>query len=86
MIKNLSINIFIFQKNNFSEAQKSFSIGTILEYLPVLKNQITTFVPELFPIFVKYTNDSCDEVRSNAIFGLGELAFYGKETVYPYPF
>ncbi|XP_011501436.1 PREDICTED: importin-4-like [Ceratosolen solmsi marchali] len=71
-------------RNNFSEAQRSFSIGTILECLPALKQQVSAFVTELFPIFVKFTNDTCNEVRSNAIFGLGELAFYGKETVYPH--
>ncbi|OXU25360.1 hypothetical protein TSAR_005639 [Trichomalopsis sarcophagae] len=71
-------------KSKNSDSQRSFSIGTILECFPSLQHQVVGFVPELFPIFVKFTNDPCDEVRSNAIFGLGELALHGKELIYPH--
>ncbi|KAJ8668090.1 hypothetical protein QAD02_009753 [Eretmocerus hayati] len=70
-------------RNNHSEAQRSYSIGTILECFTALEHRITSFIPQLLPIFFDLTNDSCDEVRSNAIFGLGELVFHGKESMYP---
>ena len=57
----------------------------MLECFPSLKEQVVPFIRELFPIFVKLTSDTCDEVRSNAIFGIGELVFYGKENLYSYP-
>lgn len=45
------------------------------------------FVTQLLPTFLQTgTQDPCNEVRSNCFFGIGELALYGKEAVYPYPF
>lgn len=37
-------------------------------------------------MFLKLTDDSSAEVRNNAIYGIGELALYGKDAVYSYPF
>ncbi|XP_014209388.1 importin-4 [Copidosoma floridanum] len=73
-------------KNSNSDAQRSFSIGTIIECFPALNDCVAIFALQLLPIFIKLTNDSCDEVRSNTIFGLGELAYYGKEVLYPHYF
>lgn len=51
-----------------------------------LEHAVAAFVPQLLPTFLKFTNDSNADVRNNAIFGIGELAFHGKEAVYSYPF
>lgn len=70
-----------------SEAQRSFAVGTIAECLPGLKHMTAAFVTQLLPAFLQTgTQDPCSEVRSNCFFGIGELALYGKEAVYPYPF
>ncbi|XP_034941996.1 importin-4-like [Chelonus insularis] len=71
-------------KDNKSESQQSFAIGTLAECLSGLKHMTSTFVPLLFNLFKKMIRDSCPEVRNNAYYGLGELAFWGKDSMYPY--
>lgn len=58
----------------------------ISECFSGLEHAVTAFVPQLLPTFLKFTNDSNADVRNNAIFGIGELAFHGKDAVYSYPF
>lgn len=70
-----------------SEGQRSFAVGTIAECFPGLKHMTAMFVQQLLSTFLQIgVQDPCGEVRSNCFFGIGELVFYGKETVYPYPF
>ncbi|XP_066592125.1 importin-4-like [Prorops nasuta] len=71
-------------KKEKSEAQRSFAIGTISECLSGLKHTATSFVPQLLPTFLRLTEDSSPEVRNNAIFGIGELAFHAKDAVFPH--
>ncbi|XP_077271218.1 importin-4 isoform X1 [Temnothorax americanus] len=72
-------------KMDNSEGQRSFAVGTIAECLPGLKHMTGMFVAQLLPAFLQTGNqDPCSEVRSNCFFGIGELAFYGKEVVYPH--
>jgi HEAT repeat protein len=51
-----------------------------------LAARIGQFVPQLLPFFLQFSRDESDDVRNNAIFGAGEMVFYGKEAVFPYPF
>ena len=46
---------------------------------------IVPFVQHLFPVFMTSLKDEDDEVRSNTIYGLGLLAFYGGDLITPYP-
>ncbi|KAF7381213.1 hypothetical protein HZH68_016088 [Vespula germanica] len=69
-------------KKNKSDAQRSFAVGMISECFSGLEHAVAAFVPQLLPTFLKFTNDSNADVRNNAIFGIGELAFHGKEAVY----
>lgn len=71
-------------KENKSEAQRSFAVGTISECLSGLRHTTVAFVPQLFSLFKKHINDSNPEVRNNAYYGLGELVFWGKEAMYPH--
>jgi hypothetical protein len=48
--------------------------------------RIGQFVPQLLPLFLQVSRDESDEVRNNAIFGIGEMALHGKEALFPYPF
>ena len=47
---------------------------------------IVPFVQHLFPVFMTSLKDEDDEVKSNAIYGLGLLAFYGGDVITPYPY
>jgi hypothetical protein len=69
-----------------SVSQRSFAIGTLSESLEPLGPNTGQFVPLLLPLFLELSRDESDEVRNNAIYGIGELAFHGKEALFPYPF
>lgn len=72
-------------KMDNSEAQRSFAVGTIAECFPGLKHMTAMFIQQLLSTLLQTgTQDPCGEVRSNCFFGIGELVFYGKETVYPH--
>lgn len=51
-----------------------------------MEHAIAPFVQPLFPVFMTSLKDEDDEVRSNTIYGLGLLAFYGGDIMLPYPF
>lgn len=51
-----------------------------------MAHSILPFVQHLFPVFMTSLKDEDDEVRSNTIYGLGLLAFYGGDLITPYPF
>nr|XP_033340225.1 importin-4-like [Megalopta genalis] len=69
-------------KKNKSEAQRSFAVGTIAECFVGLKH--TAPVNQLLPILLRLADDPSDEVRNNAIYGIGELAFQAKDAVFPH--
>lgn len=46
---------------------------------------VEKFVGELMNLWFTGAKDSADEVRNNAIFGLGEMVLHGKEIIYSYP-
>ncbi|KAK0087613.1 hypothetical protein PV325_000560 [Microctonus aethiopoides] len=71
-------------KDNKSEAQRSFAVGTISECLSGLRHTTAAFMPQLLMLFKRRTEDSNPEVRNNAYYGIGELVFWGKEAVYPH--
>jgi len=48
--------------------------------------RIGQFVPQLLPLFLQLSKDESDEVRNNAIFGIGEMVLHGKHSLFPYPF
>ena len=54
--------------------------------LLAMGHAIVPFVQPLFPVFMTSLKDEDDEVRSNTIYGLGLLAFYGGDIILPYPF
>ncbi|RMX51322.1 hypothetical protein pdam_00004673, partial [Pocillopora damicornis] len=67
-------------------SDKSFAIGTISEVMLAMSHAIVPFVQHIFPVFMTSLQDEDDEVRSNTIYGLGILAFYGGDLITPqYP-
>ncbi|XP_074616822.1 importin-4-like isoform X2 [Acropora palmata] len=63
---------------------KSFAIGTISEILLNMGHAIVPFVQPLFPVFMTSLKDEDDEVKSNTIYGLGLLAFFGGDIILPH--
>lgn len=45
---------------------------------------VEKFVPQLMHLWLAGAKDTADEVRNNAIFGLGEMVLHGKDCVFQY--
>jgi len=73
-------------KKSSSVSQRSFGVGTIAECMEALGPCAAQFVGELLPMVLEMSQDEHQEVRNNAIYGLGEFVYYAKEATYPlYP-
>ncbi|CAG2066245.1 unnamed protein product, partial [Timema podura] len=72
-------------KKQCTMSQRSFSVGTLSECMEPLGPRVAQFVPQLLPLFLQLAKDESDEVRNNAIFGVGEMVLHGKEALYPVP-
>jgi len=64
-------------------ADKSFAVGTLAESVHAIGSTASAFVQSLYPIFMNMSKDEDEEVRSNAIYGLGVLAHNGGEAMTP---
>nr|CAD7462078.1 unnamed protein product [Timema tahoe] len=71
-------------KKQCTMSQRSFSVGTLSECMEPLGPRVAQFVSQLLPLFLQLAKDESDEVRNNAIFGVGEMVLHGKEALYPY--
>ncbi|XP_032091692.1 importin-4 isoform X1 [Thamnophis elegans] len=69
-------------KPSCSTADKSFAVGVIAETVQGLGGASSSFVPHLLPLLMGAARDEDQEVRSNAVFGLGVLAEHGREAMY----
>ena len=65
-------------------AEKSFAAGSLAECMEPLHGQLEPFVGHVLPIFNKLITDEDDDVRNNAVFGLGELVLHAGEIMYPH--
>lgn len=70
------------QKKQNSISQRSFAFGTLAECMKSLGPYVEKFVPNLLHLWLTGAKDQADEVRNNAIFGLGEMILHGNEKVY----
>ena len=64
------------QKVTRSDSERSFSVGCLAECLEYLgEPAVRQLFPQLLPIFLAAAGDTeSEDVQSNAVFGLGELA------------
>jgi hypothetical protein len=69
-------------KKRNTTAEKSFAAGSLAECMKPLAGNLDPFINHLVPVFVRLSKDKDDDVRNNAIFGLGELALYGGPTMH----
>ncbi|XP_076649136.1 importin-4 [Halictus rubicundus] len=72
----------LLERLNKSEAEKSFVVGTIAQCFSRLKH--TASVNQFLPMLLRLADDPGDEVRNNAIYGIGELVLHAKEAVFPH--
>jgi len=71
-------------KPRCTTAEKSFAAGSLAECMEPLRGQLEPFVGHVMPIFNKLVTDEDDDVRNNAVFGLGELVLHAGEIMYPH--
>ncbi|XP_050512029.1 importin-4 [Diabrotica virgifera virgifera] len=69
-------------KKQHSLSQRSFAFGTLAECMKSLGIYVEKFVPTLLNLWFTGARDSADEVRNNAIFGLGEMILHGKDKIF----
>jgi len=67
-------------------SEKSFAIGTIAETLQSMGDAATRFVLPLYPVVMATVKDDDEEVRSNAVYGLGVLMANGGAVALTYPY
>ncbi|CAG9833233.1 unnamed protein product [Diabrotica balteata] len=72
-------------KKQHSISQRSFAFGTLAECMKSLGIYVEKFVPTLLNLWFTGARDSADEVRNNAIFGLGEMILHGKDKILSLP-
>ncbi|XP_072013320.1 importin-4-like [Amphiura filiformis] len=69
-------------KKSCTAAEKSFAVGMLAETVVALKESVQPFIPHLMPVFLRMIQEEDEEVRSNAVFGIGVLTEHGKEQIF----
>ncbi|XP_045465050.1 importin-4-like [Harmonia axyridis] len=67
-----------------SLSQRSFSFGTLAECMSCLGVFIEKFVAQLMQLWLVGMKDNSEEVRNNAVYGLGEMILHGKDATFSY--
>lgn len=61
-------------KKSCTVSERSFGAGSLADCMKPLQGALDPYISTLFPVFLTLLKDDEDDVRNNAIFGLGELA------------
>lgn len=69
--------------NEELESQRAFAFGALSECFRPLQSNTGTWFESLLPLFLEGITDTCEQVRQNAVFGLGELVIFSDEKAYP---
>ncbi|XP_077982824.1 importin-4-like [Glandiceps talaboti] len=70
-------------KRSSPVSDKSFAIGILSETIKNMGPAIIPFIQHLYPVLVSGSRDEDDEVRNNAIYGMGTLAESSGEALFP---
>lgn len=70
------------QKDETTDSQRAFAIGVLSECFRGLKEFSMNWVETLLPIFLSCVQDRNNEVRNNAVYGIGEMVLHGNECSY----
>ncbi|KAK6629085.1 hypothetical protein RUM43_002902 [Polyplax serrata] len=71
-------------KKKTSVSQRSFFVGTLAECMALIGPELRYQAVQMLQVFLPLIKDEDQEVRSNAIYGLGELVLHSKEPLYPH--
>lgn len=71
------------KRNEDASSSRAFTIGVISECFKPLKEYTATWLPTYLPLLISGIQDECDEVRNNAVFGIGELVLNSDEASFP---
>ncbi|XP_055534571.1 importin-4-like [Wyeomyia smithii] len=67
------------QKDETTDSQRAFAIGVLSECFRGLKEFTVNWFDTLLPIFLSCVQDRNNEVRNNAVYGIGEMVLNGNE-------
>lgn len=73
---------FFFQSENSSDLLKATGLAIIGESAKGLGENTSELADVMFSLVTPLIKDPDDSVRNNAVFALGEIAFYGKESIH----
>lgn len=70
------------RNNEDLQTDRSLAYGTLSECFQPLQGCTSTWFDALLPLYLAGLQDEYEQARQNAVFGLGELVFYGEEKAY----
>lgn len=70
------------RNNEELESQRAFAFGALSECFRPLQANTGTWFESLLPLFLEGIQDNCEQVRQNAVFGLGELVIFSDDKAY----
>ncbi|XP_014262329.1 importin-4-like [Cimex lectularius] len=66
------------------DGRKANALGVIAECMPGLSGKISEYLPVLLPFLMHSINDADPDVRNNALFTIGEMAYHVKDDIVPH--
>jgi len=57
--------------------ERSFAVGALADCIEPLTGRLDQLIPHALPVFMNALNDEDEDVRNNAVYGLGELVLWG---------
>lgn len=73
---------FFYQLKSSSDILRATGLAIIGESAKGLGENATDLTEIMFSLIIPLVDDEDDSVRNNAVFALGELVFYGKQSTY----
>ncbi|XP_058459811.1 importin-4-like [Malaya genurostris] len=70
------------QIDETNDLQRAFALGVLSECFSGLKEFTVNWFETLLPIFLSCVQDRINEVRNNAVYGIGEMVLNGNECSY----
>jgi len=74
--------IIIFQAIGSSDILRATGLAIIGESAKGLGENNNELPELMFSLVIPLTDDEDDSVRNNSVFALGEIVFYGKQSIY----
>ena len=56
-------------------------MGALADCMEPLQGRLDPFIKHVMPVYMHATKDEENDVRNNAVYGLGELVLWGGETM-----